>query len=132
MREGTVFSMSVHTSTGGRGEGVPPSQVRMGGYPISGQDGERVPSSQVRMGGYPHPRSGRGDAISGHDDVPHPADGGVPPSQVRMGYPPPVGRMEGMPLAFTQEDFLVIFAFGGQNVNRWSNLIEHLLYCLSV
>ena len=107
------------------------------GYPIPGPDW-----------GVPHPRSGRGGVqypIPGLDrGVPHPADGGYPPSKIRMGVlpiqdwmgyplphqqdgvcplsktgwgtPPPVRRQiskvstcyaaGGVPLAFTQEDFL--------------------------
>ena len=66
MGEGTVFSLAVHTSTGGRlphlAEGGTPPRSRQGGTP-----------SQVQMGGLPHLRSGQG--------VPHPADWG--------GYPHP-------------------------------------------
>ena len=107
MGEGTVFSLSVHTSIGG------------GGYPIQGLDGARgypIPDldgwgtlSQVQMGGglplprsrwgNPHPsRSRRG---GGSYPLPGPdggggylllLTGGVPPSMIRMGgtpeYPP--------------------------------------------
>ena len=62
--------------------------------------------SQVWMGGVPHPRSGRG--------VPHPRSGqGGTPSQVwtRGGYPGYLLRDGRMPLAFTQEDFLISFVF---------------------
>ena len=66
-----------------------------GGYPIPGPGGG-VPPSQVQAGEVPHPRSRQGGT--------------------RLGYPPTPGRSSiecicyaavGMPLAFTQEDFLV-------------------------
>ena len=105
------------------GGGVTPGQegggrychlVRMGGYPISDQDGG-YPTSWPEMG-YPHPGQLPGQ------------DGGYPLS-AGWGYPPPIqvpsqdggGEVTpnqnniacicyaagGMPLAFTQEDFLV-------------------------
>ena len=125
MGEGTVFSLFVSSHPGGY-----PSQVWGGGYPISGLGG--TPSQVLGypisgLGGYPHHRSG---------GVPHLRSGGVPhlrsggtPSQVwggphlRSGWVPLSPEMGqgtppssiastcyvagGMPLAFTQEDFLV-------------------------
>ena len=130
--------LSVHILRGGgypiwlTGRGIPPSQVRMGvshpsilpdrvGTPFPGQDG-----------GVPNPRSGQGDdPIPGQDGTPirngwgtpcqdwmeYPPSGldGGTPHQDWMGYPPHqgIGRQSsyaagGMPLAFTQKDFLVI------------------------
>ena len=63
MGEGTVFSLSVHIS----GEGGTPSQVWVGGYPISGLGRGGTPS-QVWVGGVPHLRSG-GYLMSG--GIPH-------------------------------------------------------------
>ena len=107
MGEGTVFSLSVHTSVGGgtpilptggyshparSGWGVPPSLVRMGDYPIPDQRWGVPPSqvrirstpSQVRMGGTPILLiGGRGTTIPGHD-------GGTP-------SPPPPCRRDGVP-----------------------------------
>ena len=60
-----------------RGGGTP-SQVQVGGYPISGLRGYPHP----RSGGYPCPRSG---------GYPHPRSGGVPLSQVWGGTPSLVG-----------------------------------------
>ena len=92
MGEGTVFSLSVHTSTGGGGT---PSQVSVGG------------------GWYSIPCLGGGYPIPGLDG------GGVPPlARTGWGTPhPPIRQSSiastcyvaaGMPLAFTQEDFLVV------------------------
>ena len=89
----------------GRGWGVP--HLRSGGYPISGLGGVL----HLRSRGVPHLRS-RG--------VPHLRSGGGTPSQVwgvPQVTPPPPGIAStcygyaagGMPLAFTQEDFLVSF-----------------------
>ena len=127
MGEGTVFSVSIHTSMGGGGEGTP-SQVWMGGVPC--------PSSRQ---GVSHPRSGQGGTPSCWWRL-------VPPSKIRVprvppvldwmacpsypgreGHPqsrtewdtplPPIRRQisiastcyvaDGVPLAFTQEGFLV-------------------------
>ena len=88
MGEGTVFSLTVHTSSGEGvgvpqycqwGMGLPPSK---GGSPIPGQDRDQVPPSQIKQGlppsmGYPHPRSGWVDHIPGLDDG--------TPSQVQDG-----------------------------------------------
>ena len=78
MGEGTVFSLSVHTLTGGyphlrSGWGVPISQVRIKDTPIPGQDGGRpIPSldegvspSQVKIGGTPMPGQDRGGTPTG-------------------------------------------------------------------
>ena len=110
------------------GGGVPSSQVRTGGYPILGQDGGTP--SQVRTGGgIPHPRSGWG--------VPPPpppsAGWGTPRSmsQVRIrGYPNwnsmacTCYAAVGMPLAFTQKDFLffrMTSSFSSINFNNGKN-----------
>ena len=73
-----------------KGGGVPPSGLGWVGTPI-----------KLWTGGYPHPA----------------LDGGVPPASLGRGYrpgvgtPPPtqgwMGIPSHMPLAFTQEDFLV-------------------------
>ena len=93
MGEGNIFSLSTLA-----GRGVPrPRSVRGGGYPIQGL-GEGVPHPRsgwegypVWVGGYPNPRCG-------------------------WGTPPPIRHSSiantcyaagGMPLVFTQEDFLV-------------------------
>ena len=123
-----------------RGGGIT-SQVWAAGYPIPGLDGEGgypIPGAgegyPMQLMGVPHPRSGwRRYPIPGPGGggVPYPADqGGTPsqvwaggtPSQVQVGVPhPPVRRQssiastcyvaDGMPLAFTQEDFLVFVSF---------------------
>ena len=90
----------------GGGESTPiPGQD--GGYPIPDQDG--VPPTISRMG-Y-HPMAGWGYSLS--------AGWGDPPSQVKTGGSTPNWNSiactcyaaGGMPLAFTQEDFLVLTAF---------------------
>ena len=108
---------------------VPPSQVRMGGnagYPIPGQNGGYslprsglgVPPSQIRMGEGTESRSGRGgyppsagwgvtlSAGWGTHSCPGPrsGQGGTPNWNSMTCTCYAVG---GMPLAFTQEDFLV-------------------------
>ena len=113
-REGNVLTpvfVSVHTYGGGGypisglGKGGTPSQVRVGGYPISGLGRGGTPF-QVQVGrGYPIPGLGRG--------VPHPRSrwGGThstPPRIASTCYGYTAG---GMPLAFTQEDFLVDWIF---------------------
>ena len=125
--------LSVHISGG---EGVPqsglgggttsqvwaggtPSQCWLGGYPIPGLG---------RGEGVPHPRSGQG----GTRVLPQTWNGVPPwtwdwvPPRPGMGYSPNLGRgippptwdiastcyaAGGMPLAFTQEDFLVAYIF---------------------
>ena len=111
MGEGNSFSL--FTSRGGT-----PPQVQVGGTP-----------SQVQVGGYPIPGPGRwGYPIPG----PGPGRGGTPSqvwgdtlSQVwggYSGYPPGIASTcygyaaGGMPLAFTQEDFLVFVLFLGQHL----------------
>ena len=95
----------------------------MGGYPIPGLDGDTP--SQVWMG-VPHPRSRhRGLPIRCQDGgYPTLLMGGTPQSKIEWGTPhpgldgyPPIRRQiikasicyaaGGLPLAFTQEDFLV-------------------------
>ena len=94
-------------------QGVPPSQVRIEGTPIPGQDRGGTPS-QVRIG-VP-PLAGWG--------YPLVSTMGVPPVQVpgqdRWSTPNwntivcTCDAAGGMPLTFTQEDFLVDSAsFGG-------------------
>ena len=92
-------------------DGVPPDQVRMG-----------HPPDQVWMGypldlGWGTPRPGQDGAPPwpGLDGVPPRPGTGYPP-RPGMGYPPPNWDIAstcyaagGMPLAFTQEDFLVTF-----------------------
>ena len=93
------------------GGGVTSSQVWGGGVPGLGSRG--VPHLRSRgdpsqVWGVPHLRSG---------GVPHLRSGGVP--HLRSGYPPPrwisiassCYAAGGMPLAFTQEDFLVSLYF---------------------
>ena len=90
-------------------QGVP-QPVEGGGYPIPGP-GSRGTPSQVCRWRVPHPRSRWGvPPIQTWD--------GVPPIQDWMGSPPLVRRQSsktstcytagGTPLAFTQEDFLVL------------------------
>ena len=81
MGEGTVFSLSVHTSTGGGGR--VPHLADGGGTP-----------SQVWTGGVPCPRSGQGVPHLGNRGVPHPADV-VPPSPVWMGGGYPIQDQDG-------------------------------------
>ena len=109
MGEGTVFSFSVHTATGEY-----PIPCPIGGHPIPGPGG-----------GYPIPGQGWG----GHTPSQVQAGGGGTPSQVQVGIPPimtgwdtPPPHQEisivstcyaagGVPLAFTQKDFLVKYIF---------------------
>ena len=102
--------------------GGTPSQFQVGGgYSIPGPDMGSTPSqvqggtpSQVWMG-YSLSRTVRGTLPhSGLDEVPPPP----PPSRTGWGTPPPLSgdssiastcyMAGGMPLAFTQEDFLVL------------------------
>ena len=135
-REGTVFTgVCLLTSRGGgypvQLMGGTPFPARQGGYPIQlmggyplprsgwggtpfpGPDGG-VPPSQVQTGGSPFP------GLDGGYPLPR-SRWGVPPSQVWRGVPPQQGypllpyqhsvyllRAGGMPLAFTQENFLHI------------------------
>ena len=98
-RESTVFSLAVHTSTGGRGVYIPiPGQDGGGGggYPLSQVQGKGsspspvqdgggggVPISQARMGGgggYFHPADG---------GYPIPGQAGGTPLLAGWGYPSP-------------------------------------------
>ena len=97
MGEGTVFSLFVSPHLGG------------GGVPQSGLAGGGRTPSQVR-GGVPHPRSGAVPHLGGTPCL----VGGTP------SLPPPIAQSsiastcyaaDGVPLAFTREDFLVIFFF---------------------
>ena len=111
----------------------------VGGYPIPGLDGG-YPIPGLDQGGYPHLRSGREVSHSADGGYPHLRSGwgiphsayrGVPYSRSEWGYPslppsagwgtPPVRRQisiastcytaGGVPLAFTQEDFLLNSVF---------------------
>ena len=149
MGEGTVFSLSVHTSTRGGGtpyspDGggtpsfptgeVPPSFL-MGGTPIQSQWGyppsqvrTRSTPSQVRMGsspqGYPHPDLGwlMPPPPFSRMGIPHAIQ---VRSEVRTEMGTPIWNSiactcyaaGGMPLAFTQEDFLVVEIIWVESVN---------------
>ena len=76
-----------------RWKGGTPSQIQGEGYPIQ------------PIGGIPHPRSRWGGT------PPVPTWDGVPPCPILDGIPPPPSTcyvVGGMPLAFTQEDFLML------------------------
>ena len=83
-----------------------------GGYPVSGPGGEGYPisgssrggtRSQVQVGGYPiSGLGGRGVPHLMRWGVPHLRSGGGTMASTCYGY-----MAGGMPLAFTQEDFLV-------------------------
>ena len=115
--KGNIFTLYVSPNLD-RGEGIP-SQVVGGGYPITGLEGGT--SSQVWTGGTPSQVWMGEYPIPGLDGGGYPRVPGldrVPPTQDWMGYPPPPIRQSriertcyaagGMPLAFTQEDFLVV------------------------
>ena len=106
--------------------GGTPVRSGWGGHPIPGLAGGGTPS-QVWLGGVPHPRSGWGyppTTRSGWGTPPDlglgtPQDLGLgTPPDMGLGTPPPPGpgtgiastcyAAGGMPLAFTQEDFLII------------------------
>ena len=124
MGEGNIFTFCVspHLDGGGGGGGGTTSQVRVGGYPISG----------LGSGGYPIPGLARGGTPSqvwlGGWGTPGQTWDGVPPGP-GTGYPPDMGwgtppgpemrypprqisiastcyTAGGMPLVFMQEDFL--------------------------
>ena len=136
MGEGTVFSLFVSSHLGGvlpqsglggvphlrSGRGGTPSQVWLGGYPIPGLGGRGYPI--LGLDGVPPPtRSGWGTSLPrpGMGYPPRPGTGnppgtweGLPPLQTWDWVPPPTWDIAstcyvagGMPLAFTQEDFLV-------------------------
>ena len=102
-----IFSVCSHL----QGGGGTPSQVWTGRYPIPGLDGVAPHPAD----GYPISGPDRGYAIPGPD-----GGGGLPPSKIRMVYPPPLPIRRqisitstcyaagSMPLAFTQEDFLAL------------------------
>ena len=81
--------------------GVPPSQVQAGGHPLLRPGKGVLPYSPTLGRGSPHLELGTG----------------YPPPGIRKGVPPPLQTWNsiactcytagGMPLAFTQEDFLV-------------------------
>ena len=116
MMEGNVFTLSTIWGggypvlglwVGGRGVphprsgwGVPrPMSVGGGGYPIPGLcGGGRVPCPRSVVGGYPIPGLDGGGTW------------GTPPNQDWICY-----AAGGMPLAFTQEDFLVLELFTQNN-----------------
>ena len=114
-----------------RGE-VPHSQVWMGGTPFRGlawgvphlRSGWGVPTSQVRTEGYPHPGVPSRQDWMGYPPAPSKTMGYPFPIQDWMGYSlPPLSRNQSsiastcytagsIPLAFTQEDFLVSRIYG--------------------
>ena len=84
--------------------------------------GGGVTMSQVWVGGVPHPRSGRGIpgippgqvwmVGGGGGTLPPPGLDGVPPPPIRQSSIASTCYVAGsMPLAFTQEDFLVLYLF---------------------
>ena len=77
--------------------GVPHSQVRTGGTPSQVWDGGCT-LSQVRTGGYPFPDLNKG----GTPPTPSIRQSSIASNCYAAG---------GMPLAFTQEDFLVLLCF---------------------
>ena len=121
-------------------DGDTPSKIRMGGtlgYTPPRHDGD-TPLSRPGMGGilgYSHPRLDGVPPVQDWMWYPHPRLDGVPPIQDWMGYPPPHSRLDGVPpvhdwmgyplhqkastyyaaggvpLEFTQEDFLVHLKF---------------------
>ena len=104
--EGIIFSLSVHTSRGG----VPTFPGGGGTYLPVGGDTYLPRSGQ---GGYLPSRWGAGGTYPHQSRYP-PTHVGTPPHQGRYPPPPHWNSMAcacyavgGMPLAFTQEDFLV-------------------------
>ena len=122
---GNIFSLSVSSHVGGT-----PSSW-WGGTPLSRSGWGVTPSSW--WGYHPLPRSGRGGyPIQLMGGTPFPGlDGwGIPPGKgvsPWQGYPPQKTSTActwytagGMPLAFTQEDFLVSFSMDiTWNLNLW-------------
>ena len=121
--EGRQCFQSVHTcgwvSPSCRWGGGTLFPVQDRGYPIARSGWEGVPHSKTGWG-TPLPKTGWGTPLSGLDGVPCQARWVTPPLiQDWMGYPLPVRRQSsiastcyaagGMPLAFTQEDFLVSY-----------------------
>ena len=109
---GTLSQVGVTQSevwTGGGG--VPPSKIRMGGTPDTPliQDWMGYPPVQDWIG-YPLSKTGWGTPLQDWMGTPH-------PSKTGWGTPPPIRRQISkvstcytagdVPLAFTQEDFLV-------------------------
>ena len=103
--DGRLYFQSVHTLGG-----YPIQPWTEGGYPIQPWAGGSTPTLD---GGVPHPMSGEGvpqpwtGGVPHVGGVPHPMSGGYPPTEIAStcyGY-----AAGGVPLAFTQEDFLVIF-----------------------
>ena len=100
-----------------------PSQVQVGvylvpgwgGYPVPGRGGEPHP----RSGGVPHPRSGGRYPIPGPGGYPIPGPG-TPPRQSSTASTCYVAG--GVPLAFTQGDFLVSLCFWASKYNIYSTL----------
>ena len=90
--------------------GVPSSQVRMGGVIPHPRSGHGVSLSQIWAMGYPHPRSWD-TPIPGWGYYPDqvPGQEGGTPNWNSIGCT--CYTAGGMPLAFTQEDFLFIFNF---------------------
>ena len=107
VRREVMFSQVCLCSTFGGGRGGTPSQVWLGGDT----------PSQVWLGGVPHPRStwgtppdlGWGTSLDLGRGTPPELGWGNPPRQISVAST--CYAAGGMPLAFTQEDFLVI-SFG--------------------
>ena len=105
--------------------GNPILGLMVGGYPIPGLMVGVYPIPGLMVGGVPHPRSDGEGYLGYPPGQVWMVEGtqGTPPGQVRMGYPPtmtgwgtPLHQHSehllyaagGMPLAFTQEDFLIL------------------------
>ena len=126
MGEGTVFSLSVHTSTGGgggvphprSGQGGTPSQVCMGGGTSSkirmgcthpADWGEGIPSKIRMEGGYPGvtPPPLKLDGVPTPHPPPFRTGSGTPCQETDIRIASTCYTAGDVPLVFTQEDFLV-------------------------
>ena len=103
--------------------------VRISGeYPIQRMAGGGVFTPSQVQTGVPHPRSRQGGGTPTHTSR---TRWGIPPLQDWVGYPHPPPQSGdssisstcyaagGMPLAFTQEDFLVANLFSAQFTSNW-------------
>ena len=117
--EGTVFSLFVSSHRSGQGGYRIPGTSPGGGYPIQlmevpipGLDGGGGVSHPAD-GGVPHPRSTSVPPWKGLDGVRlQPESDGVHPPPIRQNsIASTCCTAGGMPLAFTQEDFLVFAEF---------------------
>ena len=123
MTGGYIFSLSTLAGGGypisGLGRGGTPSQVggvpspRSGGYPVPGLGGYLVPGP----GGYPVPGPG-GYPIPGLGGTP-----GTPPRQSSTAST--CYAAGGVPLAFTQEDFLVFCDKLNYQLLQENTRVEH-------